>query len=63
MIFGYARVSNDAQDLTSQFAQSKAARCERVFREKISGATADRPELKKLSAAVGAGDVVIIGCF
>jgi hypothetical protein len=29
------RVSTDAQDLTSQLAQLKAAGCERVFREKI----------------------------
>jgi DNA invertase Pin-like site-specific DNA recombinase len=38
----------------------KAAGCERVFREKIGGETADRPQLKKLMAAVGPGDVVII---
>ena len=38
----------------------KAAGCERVFREKISGATADRPQLKKLMATIGLGDVVII---
>jgi DNA invertase Pin-like site-specific DNA recombinase len=60
MIFGYARVSTDAQDLTSQLAQLKAAGCERVFREKISGASADRPQLRKLLAAVTHGDVVII---
>ena len=60
MIFGYARVSTDAQDLTSQLAQLKAAGCERVFREKISGATADRPQLKKLLATIGHGDVLII---
>ncbi len=60
MIFGYARVSTDAQDLTGQLAQLKAAGCERIFREKISGATADRPQLKKLLAAVTHGDVVII---
>jgi DNA invertase Pin-like site-specific DNA recombinase len=60
MIYGYARVSTDAQDLTSQLAQLKAAGCERVFREKIGGETADRPQLKKLMAAVGPGDVVII---
>jgi DNA invertase Pin-like site-specific DNA recombinase len=60
MIFGYARVSTNAQDLTSQLAQLKAAGCERVFREKISGATADRPQLKKLLAAIGHGDVLII---
>jgi DNA invertase Pin-like site-specific DNA recombinase len=60
MIFGYARVSTDAQDLTSQLAQLKAAGCERVFREKISGVTADCPQLKKLMAAIGHGDVLII---
>jgi DNA invertase Pin-like site-specific DNA recombinase len=60
MIYGYARVSTDAQDLTSQVVQLKAAGCERIFRGKISGATADRPRLKKLMTTVGPGDVVII---
>jgi DNA invertase Pin-like site-specific DNA recombinase len=59
MIYGYARVSTDAQDLTSQLAQLKAAGCEKVFREKITGTTADRPQLKKLLAALAPGDVVI----
>jgi DNA invertase Pin-like site-specific DNA recombinase len=60
MIFGYARVSTDAQDLTSQLKDLKAAGCERVFKEKVTGATADGPHLKKLLAAVGQGDVVVI---
>ena len=46
MIYGYARVSTDAQDLTSQLSQLRAAGCEKVFREKITGTTADRPELR-----------------
>src|SRR5580658_7851081 len=60
MNYGFARVSTDAQDLSSQLAQLKAAGCTRIFREKISGATADRPQLCKLMAAVTHGDVVII---
>jgi DNA invertase Pin-like site-specific DNA recombinase len=60
MIYGYARVSTDAQDLTGQLAQLKAAGCEKVFREKMTGATADRPQLKKLIAVLTHGDVVII---
>jgi DNA invertase Pin-like site-specific DNA recombinase len=60
MIYGYARVSTVAQDLASQLAQLKAVGCEKVFREKVTGATADRPQLKKLMAALAHGDVVII---
>jgi DNA invertase Pin-like site-specific DNA recombinase len=59
MIYGYARVSTIAQDLASQLAQLKAAGCEKVFREKITGTTADRPQLKKLMAVLAPGDVVI----
>jgi DNA invertase Pin-like site-specific DNA recombinase len=60
MIYGYARVSTDAQDLSNQVAQLKAAGCSTIFREKISGATAERPQLKKLMAKLDAGDVVVI---
>jgi DNA invertase Pin-like site-specific DNA recombinase len=38
----------------------KAAGGVRVFRGNVSGATADRPQLRKLMAAVSDGDVVII---
>src|SRR5271169_2317707 len=60
MIYGYARVSTEAQDLTGSTAQLKAAGCQKIFREKITGTAADRPELKKLKAALAHGDVVII---
>ena len=45
MIYGYARVSTAAQDESSQVRQLKAAGCEKVFREKITGTTANRPQL------------------
>src|SRR4051812_16715766 len=60
MIYGYARVSTGAQDLTSQLAQLKAAGCEKVFREKLTGTTADRPQLQKMITKLASGDVVII---
>ncbi len=59
MIHGYARVSTDAQDLTGQPAQLKAAGCERVFREKISGATADRAQLRHAIDERAEGDVLM----
>jgi hypothetical protein len=60
VIYGYARVSTDAQDLTSQVAQPKAAGCETIFRKKMTGIHAERPQLKKLMAKLDAGDVVTV---
>jgi DNA invertase Pin-like site-specific DNA recombinase len=60
MIYGYARVSTGAQDLTSQLAQLKAAGCEKVDRERLTGTTADWPQLQKLVTKLAARDVVII---
>jgi len=38
MICGYARVSTDPQDLASQVVQLTAEGCDRIFREKTTGA-------------------------
>ena len=45
--FGYARVSTYGQTLDAQLAQLKAAGCLRLYREKVTGARADRMELLK----------------
>src|SRR5215831_13890578 len=60
MIVGYARVSARDQDFAGQVADLEAAGCVKIYREKISGAKTDRPELGKLMRRLEEGDTVIV---
>jgi DNA invertase Pin-like site-specific DNA recombinase len=60
-IFGYARVSTADQRLELQIEQLKGAGCEKIFREKVSGANrVSRPELAKAIKALEQSDVLIV---
>src|SRR3546814_18472749 len=60
MIYGYARVSSNGQDLAQQLAQLDAAGCTQIYREQVSAATAERPRLKRAIGALDAGDVLMV---
>lgn len=60
MIFGYARVSTEEQNLNRQLDQLKEAGAEKIYKEKITGTKKDRPELKKLLDYAREGDTIII---
>jgi hypothetical protein len=59
-MIAYARVSTRDQDLTGQIEALKAAGAKTIYREKVSGARADRPQLAKLMAGLKAGDFVVV---
>ena len=60
VMYGYARVSTRDQDLAAQDAELRAAGCAKVFKEKISGAKTDRPELAKVIRRLEPGDVLVV---
>src|SRR3954449_10205341 len=59
-VYGYARVSTDGQSLSAQLAELKAAKCTKVFQEKVSGARSDRKQLARLMAVLAKGDVLVV---
>src|SRR3954469_17280908 len=62
MIYGYARVSTYGQTLDAQLDQLRAAGCSsrNIYREKATGARADRRELNRMLDKLASGDVVTV---
>ncbi len=61
-LIGYARVSTYGQTLDAQLEQLRAAGCSsrNIYREKVTGARADRRELNRMLGKLAPGDVVTV---
>lgn len=60
MIFGYARVSTQDQELARQIDALNKYGVDQLFTEKMTGTKANRPELDKLKNKAREGDTIVI---
>jgi len=60
MIYGYARVSTDGQNVAAQVTALTDAGAGKVFKEVASGAKTDRTQLHQLLNALDEGDVLLV---
>ncbi|MCP4826568.1 MAG: recombinase family protein, partial [Shimia sp.] len=60
MFIGYARVSTEDQSLALQHDALRAAGCERIFDDKVSGAKSERPGLTKALEQLRDGDTLAV---
>lgn len=60
MRIGYARVSTIDQNLDRQIDALKDAGCEKIFAEKASGRSKNRPELQRMLEYMRQGDQVVV---
>ena len=60
MLIGYARVSTIEQNVALQTDELKKAGCERIFRDKVSGAKTERPGLQEALEYLREGDSLVV---
>ena len=60
MLIGYARVSTQDQNPDLQIDALKDISCKKIFIEKASGASRDRPELKATLKYLREGDTLVV---
>lgn len=60
MIFGYVRVSKNEQNQDLQFDALRKAGCEKIYHEKVPGASKERPEYAKMVSELRKGDVIVV---
>jgi DNA invertase Pin-like site-specific DNA recombinase len=59
MLFGYARVSTEDQNLDMQLNALRHYGVDKIYHEKVTGTRRDRPELEALLNYVRPGDTVV----
>jgi DNA invertase Pin-like site-specific DNA recombinase len=60
MKIGYARVSTVEQNLDMQLQALKKGGCQKNFREKVSGASRQRPEFQRMLDQLRPGDIIVV---
>lgn len=60
MKYGYARVSTADQKLENQLEALKIAGADKIYQEKFTGTTTERPELTKLLQQLNSDDTLIV---
>lgn len=60
MLIGYARVSTIDQDPRAQIDALEAAGCEKIFTDKASGRSLDRPALSDVIKYLRPGDTLVV---
>ena len=60
MKYGYARVSTLNQDLEVQLQQLKSENCDVIYKEKFTGTSMEREELKKVLSLLKDGDTLVV---
>lgn len=60
MLIGYARVSTLEQNVNPQIDELKKAGCEKIFRDKASGAKTERPGLNEALDFLRKGDSLVV---
>ena len=60
MLIGYARVSTDDQNLDLQRDALRAAGCDKIYEDRMSGAKVARPGLAMVMEVARSGDVLTV---
>lgn len=60
MIFGYARVSTEEQNLNMQVDALTQYGVEKIYKEKLTGTRKNRPQLEELLKVLRNGDKIVV---